>query len=185
MTEEVIKLMAGLAEVKAKIEVNAVALASAQANRNRLEEDIEQLKKRIADEQKPKMRHGDYGFSPSGEGAGDQPRITLSCNNTMVTAGNGSVNNTNRVSNEKYFPNPVLGNIFDDLKAMSKDLTEFTLYQDDDDGLEVKLNKNGTITIKDLNDDESASVQPEEVHEFARKIQIMAATALRRQRNES
>ena len=56
MTKELTKLMAGLAEVKAKIEVNAVALASAQANRNRLEEDIEQLKKRIADEQKPKRR---------------------------------------------------------------------------------------------------------------------------------
>ncbi len=69
-----------------------------------------------------KPKHGDYGYSSS---PGCKGRIALSCDFKIVTAGTGSVFNVNEESNKQYYPSPVLGNIFDDLKAMSEPLEEF------------------------------------------------------------
>ena len=89
-------------------------------------DEIERLEAERAEAEKPVLRHGDYGY-----GKDNSHRVTLHCDMKTVTAGDGSVNNTNAVSNERYYPSPVLGNIFDDLKAMAEDLTEFEFAETD------------------------------------------------------
>lgn len=75
----------------------------------------DELKAQLAEAEKPK--HGDYGISSSGSA-----RIVLRHESQLVTAGNGSVH---PYEVKYYYPNPVLGNIFTDLKAITEPLEKF------------------------------------------------------------
>lgn len=81
---------------------------------------IGELKAQLAEAEKPKLRHGDFGISDSG-GA----RVILCYDfDKLITAGDGSVYPHEY---EGYNPNPVLGNIFDLMKDWGKDFKGFTV----------------------------------------------------------
>lgn len=72
---------------------------------------IEQIKKKAAEsksaaEPKPELRHGDYGYDDDGT-----TRICI-------------LDGINSEASQRLWPTRVLGNIFDDLKALGEDVEE-------------------------------------------------------------
>ncbi len=90
-----------------------------QADRQRLIDEGNKLNAELANLDKPKLRHGDYGY-----GEAKWPRLTLKADSDkMFSAGN----NCCEAEKDEYQNHPtiILGNIFDDLKRNSEDLEEF------------------------------------------------------------
>ena len=81
---------------------------------------VDEAKQRLADLDKPQLRHGDYGYDEDGD-----PRITL----TEWEAGRftfaGDYSLVKRDLKSELTVKYKTGNIFDDLKRNSNDLTEF------------------------------------------------------------
>ncbi len=133
-------------------------LATTEANK-----EIEAIKAQLAEAEKPvKLRHGDYGFEEDG-----CARLTLSHDFKMVTAGDGCVN-----PYETHYPNPVLGNIFDDLKAISKSLKEFTLSN----GVKIDINEYGHLRITD--GDGYIVIHKDDIHSFILNLRCLEAQIL-------
>lgn len=93
--------------------------------------------KKLAEEAKPKLMHGDYGFTT---------RKDRFCNidiHSFVVIGEeirfntGSFNPVSEYPEGPYYIYTKLGNIFDDIKAMQEDVTEFNMT--DEFGLGLKM----------------------------------------------
>jgi hypothetical protein len=84
-----------------------------------IKNNIIELLEQLVEAEKPKLRHGDFGF-----GNENWPRLTLEgYAGEEMSAGKQSCE---RMDCTKHnYPDPVLGNIFDLLKEWSKDLGEF------------------------------------------------------------
>ncbi len=81
---------------------------------------IERLEAELAEAEKPELRHGDYGPKEGTEG-----RLVLKQyqKETLFSAGSASCA---RHCSSNQMPDAVLGNIFDDLKAIAEELTKHT-----------------------------------------------------------
>ncbi len=174
---------AKLAELKDQSEAMGLELQNGFEARRIVIDEIAKVKKAIvADEQKPKLRHGDYGFHPKSEFTGKDTtgRVVLSCDMKMVTAGNGSVHNVNEESNKAYYPDPVLGNIFDDLKAILKPLEKFKIDSDTlEDSVEVHVTADrGGVLLTVKTESSTAFIRIDkgkEFSEFITKLRRMEA----------
>ena len=141
MSKSIEQLQAELAETNAKIEQNAVDLASVQANRSELEADIETLKAKLAEEQKPKDKVGDYGLSRMKRGGFF---IAEDRKHGLLWNSSGSSDSTviSEVKETTCVPDNFihLGNIFDDIAALQEDVTEFEVPETDDEwGIKVDI----------------------------------------------
>lgn len=126
---------AKLDAIKAKIEQNHEDRDAVVDKHKALYAEQLTLEATLADE--PKLRHGDYGI-----GDGDHLLINSrkeQCTHDIArdeggTMAGGVENGTHLTRKfTKY------GNIFDDLKAMSEDLTELTLKCDDHSNKELQI----------------------------------------------
>jgi len=88
---------------------------------DRVNLEITTISKKIEAEKKPELRHGDYGYDKDGGF-----RIMISHDFKLYTAGDGCLHDANLGCYDLVV---VLGNIFDDLKAMQEDVDEFEVKQ--------------------------------------------------------
>ncbi len=94
-----------------------------------LMETINKLKAEIAAAEKPKLRHGDYGYDVGGKPCAamryyDDPGKKLRAVSTTC------IHTVDCSEHTECVPKTVIGNIFDDLKAMKEDLTEFEIERE-------------------------------------------------------
>ena len=105
---------------QAKLDAKDLAIKNIEAILAEANEDKERLKAKLAEEQKPKLRHGDYGcITRSGS-------ARLACRTPLGRLGLTGVNGTH--CNNKWDEPDThlkLGNIFDDLAAMQTGITEY------------------------------------------------------------
>ena len=101
----------------------------------------------LAEEKKPELRHGNYGINDNGK-----KFIIL---DGVIHWEEDSYPDGQRISalpNPTIRPELILGNLFDDLKAMSEPLTEFEIRNtesDNDRTLEIKVvNKRVVISLE-------------------------------------
>ncbi len=139
-----------------------------KSNTESLLKEIAELQAGLAEAEKPELRHGDYGYdatSPPG-------RIVLSLNNKLVTAGNASVYEKTLKERPDLTPSPVLGNIFDDLKALSEPLEEFTM-----DGLRGTMDATSIEISNGDGDKQRFYIALSTVNEFCLNLRHLVFTA--------
>ena len=125
-----------------------------------------------AEAEEPKLRHGDYGLSLTGS----HPRLYVYDNGIRWA-------NQSYVEGHDCIPgNPILGNIFDDLKAMAEDLTEFEFNETDSAHKLKGQLTDYTVILKDLQDNEGVNIDLKDLSAFIRNLRIMEAT-LKRKKN--
>jgi len=155
-----------LKDVNAKISQNSDDLASVQVNRDRLFQEQRNLEAMIEAEKNPKLRHGDYGYNIHGNS-----RVRLN-GKTYYEEGEVAGFMEDKLTK-------IEGNIFDDLKSMQEDVTEFTFTSESDpllvevtdiDG--IRLSVKGAVIY----------VYRDEISSFVLKLRQMEATLKRRQK---
>lgn len=147
--------------IDAKIEQNKADLA-------RLVEEGE----RLAELDKPKLRHGDYGYSPK-----KHPRLFTSDHSDggfkhHFPEGTGSV-----VAYPAFRYN-ILGNIFDDMKRNSEDLGEFQIELAHDDS--IKMTPCSTEGISLQTSARDVHMTPDQAIEISQKLIQLAHEAKRK-----
>ena len=106
-------------EIQNKIDSISADRDALERTRNKLAGDIALLLRQLAEVEKPKLRHGDFGYRKDGA-----PRVALSnvCGGKVDRrVGCGSIFSISEFRGEMS----VLGNIFDLLKEWSEDLIDF------------------------------------------------------------
>ncbi len=96
-------------------------------------------------EEKPELRHGDYGRITST--VGDEDGIVIADGQHELDF-YGDDRNSPFVKNMIHREVSVLGNIFDDLKAISEPLTEFEIMDARGDKLVVTINMSNELHFK-------------------------------------
>jgi hypothetical protein len=99
---------------------NQAKLDELTAHRDHTNGRIEELEQLIAEEQKPKLRHGDYGYFLSGA-----RWLIIKRNEILEISGGCSASGMKASALPSYDRDGYVGNIFDDLAAMQEDVTEF------------------------------------------------------------
>lgn len=146
-------------------------------HRDDTDKRIEELKATLAEEQKLKLRHGDYGFGTNWD-CNDADAFVFthqtSEEKSFYASGMGQIN----TDPDKH---PVLGNIFDDLKAMQEDVTEFEIegYYDGE-VVKFKLTTDGRVLVRFKNN--TLYIHKEQLGGHALKLRQMQATLKRRQK---
>lgn len=127
---------------------------------------------------KPKLRHGDYGYDKSG-------KFTLVCKEAegVLRAGReeGFLECMPIENLDSHLPETILGNIFDDLKRNSEDLKKFTVYGDNDpeDNAVFKAEYDGThIWLASTTD--GAYFEVADIVRIHQKLGQLIATARRK-----
>ena len=124
-------------------------LVLAEANK-----EVDRLAKELAEAEKPvKLRHGDYGF--------------VGTDGILVTDGRNDERqdyNNFGIVGEYLEAKGVLGNIFDDLKAISKPLEEFEVY-----GRTIKFDGDGDLRIPRM------WIAPKNIHDFILNLRCLEA----------
>ena len=91
---------------------------------------LEKVKREIAEEAKPKLRHGDYGewFGPNKNSfILDLSEATNNEYYGLWRVEDGDIGTRIGHSEANFSKSTILGNIFDDLKALQEDVTEFEI----------------------------------------------------------
>ncbi len=166
---------AKLKEVEVKLEQNAADMRAIEGAAAVIGLEITNLKATLAEEQKPKLRHGDYGYSDRNNGN----FLVLENNDDGLCywdKGFGLGAQIDTSDGRKHFVKS--GNIFDDLKAMSEELEEFTV-EDSIGTSEFKANiSGGRIDIYMTHGSCCMGSFPlDSAHEIAMKILAIEATA--------
>ena len=164
-----------LAAVKAKIEQNHKDRDAVVENHAALYTEQLALEARLAEEQKPKLRDGDYGPDKDGQSS------------IALASGGGKFCYYQRGANSNhpgYRPVIILGNIFDDLEASQGEETEFTMdNRVHDRKIRVRI-WDGTIDfrISDGYNHHYCTIPVESISKFILKLRQMVATLKRRQK---
>lgn len=140
-----------------------------------LQGEIEILEKSLADEEKPELRHGDYGF------ADGCPRMTAKYDDDVRHYGETG-NHTGAINNLPI--KVVLGNIFDDLKALQEDVTEFEVNCDTvkADRVSVEI-QGGEVRIVSVERDQRSNIymSSSKFDGFLKKGRVLLATLKRKE----
>ena len=160
-------------EIKRKIEICETIIDLGDKTLLRLikevaKEELTELQAQLAEAEKPKLRHGDYGIVPRGmHKEGPHPVLAdptnLCFNDGYWKDEDGHISCSYGCYNGREITNR--GNIFDDLKAISKSLHEFEVF-----GIEVKFIENGALSIG------NQIIPKPWVAEFCRNLRILEAT---------
>ncbi len=141
-------------------------------------EYTEGMQAELAEGEKPKLRHGDYGF----DGSRSPGRIALTLNNRLVSAGNSSVFDTTFEDRPDLMISPVLSNIFDDLKALSEDLTGTETVSPADLTTTYWIDHAGDLLIDIKTNEKQTVVKAEDIPALILDLRRMEAT-LKRKKN--
>jgi hypothetical protein len=124
---------------------------------------------------KPKLRHGDYGYNA---GTPESAMAVRLLNGTMTAmTAHGVISDLELpLMNE---PKVVLGNIFDDLTALSEDVTEFEIADEDGDIIEVNASSrySGGVHLKAAQ--HGVTLTAKKVRRLILKLQQVEATLKR------
>ena len=101
------------------------------------QEAINEAKAKLAELDKPKVKHGDYGYDGSGQTICVEKEKSGS--NIHIKHRNGFGCTWSGVDHLDVVGYTVMGNIFDDLKRYSEDLTEFTMEDDNGDKMAFEI----------------------------------------------
>ena len=136
-----------LERAKARVVANDEDINSLNCNRLDNKAEVDKIKAQIEAEKKPKLRHGDYGLYTC---MGDKYRFYVDQCGTLrfVERQDGWCTNATQPLHESAKV-VVLGNIFDDLKAMQEDVTEFTAERNEDGLLIKSTGKGVSITVSE------------------------------------
>ena len=122
---------------------------------------------------KPELRHGDYGFK--GPGVSRLMINSPSGSGELIIAGCDTSHANGKVKIK-------LGNIFDDLKAMSEDLEKFEAKNKGGAYENVfRISCTEGITIENKADGAMIHFAPEQYQEIRQKLSRLMATAKKRQ----
>ena len=168
-----------LKEAQVKLEQANTDCDAMELNRTNVSTEIAELKAKLAEEQKPKLRHGDYGL----DCMGSRSVIAINQGGRLVKSmANGYTDCYNAVciQNHRY---PVLGNIFDDLKAIQEDVTEFEI---EGCGFKLRVTISGTdiaISVIEPGQGEMKTtyIPQQRQAELVLKLRQMGATVKRNQ----
>lgn len=106
-----------------------------------------EAEKKLAELDKPKIREFDYGIVFVKEGGFDRISSFIVIGNE-IKFNTGSHNPIEEYPEGPYYEYLRLGNIFDDIKELSKPLKEFTMpYTSGTKSIEVSLNEHGDISL--------------------------------------
>jgi mRNA-degrading endonuclease RelE of RelBE toxin-antitoxin system len=122
-----------LDKLNAKRKQSNVDIEALQENRNKLDARHSALEAKIADEAKPKLRHGDYGALTTLSGLHMAVYIDVSGENgafadvAIFAEDVASVNRTHMSQWDSYSKVNFVkyGNIFDEITSLQEDVTEF------------------------------------------------------------
>jgi len=151
------------------------------------DKEIESLLAEIEAEKEPVLRHGDYGISRIGF-----PGMVVRERHggTLRTADSDYIFPNETVEENSFSPELLLGNIFDDLKAMQEDVTEFEMEATGHEAtcgavtVGDAINPRGLIFLSIERNDEikSTHLTDEEFEIFTKKCQSKLATLKRRKK---
>ncbi len=123
----------------------------------------------IAEPEEPKLRHGDYGLSLTDS----HPRLYVYDNGIRWA-------NQSYVEGHDCIPgNPILGNIFDDLKAMQGDVEEFEVTSVNSLKVAISIDKVGDVHLSD--DEEDIWILGKDIPTLILNLRCMEATLKRKQ----
>ncbi len=113
-----------------------------QAQIDKAKRVIEKLEAELAEAEKPKLRHGDYGPA-----TGSECRLVLKeyGKDELRTAGPACC----AATGEDQMPETVLGNIFADLKARQEALKQFEIGNGSFRTVQVALEVSGLLKLRD------------------------------------
>ncbi len=140
----------------------------------RLKIDTDRLISELAESEKPELRHGDYGWTPKGF----QQIMVKTGDDSNIFAGSGFASVKEEFEGEEVLE-AAIGNIFDDLKAMQEDLTEF------DVGNNHFLMASGFVSVVDTSDGDRVDFEISDLLEIALNLRCLRATHLRKQANDT
>ena len=130
-------------------------------------------------EEKPELKHGDYGVDEDNDPCFMVGTQKAGSPTGLVSVGKGAI----APPNATYKTRVVYGNLIDDLKAMSEDVGGFEVEsyekgEDVYDPFEVYID-DGDVVID--YDTAELSIPPVQLHDFILKLRQMEATLKRRQ----
>ena len=176
------ELIEKLAELKAKQQQNASDIEAVQANKDRLIAEMEALEAQIEAEKKPKLKNGQRFMSHSTGTC--YVYDALSDRAGVIGATAGQINAQSHFGEAGF---TLLSDIFDDLKALQEDVTEFSLRnndRDNDRSLDVALTDDGHVKISidpDGATGRNFTVSSRDLSEAILKLRQMEATLKRKQ----
>ena len=157
-----------------------IFLKKAQINQNKADQDkLAEEAARLAGElekmEESELRHGDYGFSSNRQAA---VHVTLHGSGKETAMCDVGVLES-LVSPLAHDPEVVIGNIFDDLKALSEDMEEFKIENGSRAAVMCKMDKDGDLRIQ--NDfPQLIFILPKHIDAFILNLRRLQATAKRR-----
>lgn len=164
-----------MSETQAKLEQLEKDIHEVEKTACKMNNDFVDLKAKLADEQKPKLRHGDYGFGKSKE-----PYLMTS------TVGNnfGFLVNVPHTYGDaaRYKVVSNLGNIFDDLKAIAEPLDksgfELPFVAKNDNAIDIRVKiEYGYVKFQDTASSGNSwvNMEVENLHTFILNLRRLEA----------
>ena len=137
-------------------------------------EEVSRRDAEIAEESKPKLRHGDYGMVRGFQ------KLMIRSGGKIESCGSSFMHGEGSMLDD---PDAViLGNIFDDLKAMREDVDEFEIEGRKNHVRSVKVDKGlNHINIFDPDEDGLSQIAFEDLPDFILKLRQMEATLKRKE----
>ena len=151
-------------------------LKQAEKDRAGIDDNIKELRRQIEAAKLPLLRHGDYGYND--EECGIIITKQTSTPKAFYSNGDGQID-VNGPNNDEpnIFGYTILGNIDDDLAALSEDVEEFesgcSCYT-----LTAKWASAGSIVVTGY-DDEQILIKDCSIDDFILRLRQMRATQLR------
>jgi hypothetical protein len=167
-----------LAENKIKLGQNAKDLAGVQAETSKLKAEMAEIEAKLEEAKKPVLRHGDYGFGSNWDKQNIDAFIytkQTTDNKTFYASGMGQVDT---ISSK----HPVIGNLFDDLKAMQTEVTECEVSCERFGGDKITATICGDKVIIDHVAGDETWISLEDFDKYVFELRQMQAT-LKRQQN--
>jgi hypothetical protein len=121
-------------EIRAELNMRRGLRAEVVETLAKFDKSIADLEKQLAEAEKPKLRHGDYGVSCNGS-------LFFVQGETVFWLNAGGV--ASSISPERFGTAGRLGNLIDEIKALGEERTEWKL---DREGLGVSLREGSHIT---------------------------------------
>ena len=126
MTDKESKIVEKIAEAQVKRNAIFADIESLRADETAADEELATLKSELAEAKKPELRHGDYGLGTNwGADSIDAFVYTDQSRTDKLEQEKAYYANRMGQINVDHAKHSVLGNIFDDLKAVTEPLTGF------------------------------------------------------------
>ena len=134
-----------------------------------LDVGLAELEKQLAEAEEAKLRPWDYGMNTA-----EEVWIRLDGDVAVYLQGHFAISH----HNDKYFIPQRLGNLIDDIKALSADMTEYKWHNGTYDAVRLTLANDGRISMEIGSS--VTCVTSEDVESLALALRQIAATAKRR-----